>query len=169
MNESYEIAKSKGWHDNDEMGPDGTPSARQRLAWVALILTEFGEYWDDECEDKAWKIEPNGKPIGYMSEIADIWIRCADTLGACGEPIDANESDTESSGITSKSRIRILAHAAEFTRTGDHAKYASALRLLMRNCEGFNIRRSGITFEEALRVKTEYNKTRSHRHGGKLA
>jgi hypothetical protein len=172
-NEWYSIARDKGWHDSDELGPDGTPSARQRLAWVALILTEWKEESDAEDDTEIWTIPESGKPDGVLSETVDIWIRCADTLGACGEPIEGPTAepslDPTCEFVISRPRTWFLGLAAECTRTGDHSGYAAALRAVMKRCEHWYNQDISPSFEEALAIKTAYNRTRSHRHGGKLA
>lgn len=150
----------------DELGPDGTPSARQRLAWVALILTEWVELQDDVHACDIWRIA-NGKPVGAVSELVDIWIRCADTLGACGEPLEGAVAHHVS--CVTDHIVYALGSAAESTRIGDHVRYAAYLRYAMSVVER-TIQASGaISFEAALAAKEAYNRTRSQRHGGKLA
>lgn len=161
-NEWYRNAYNKGFHDNDEMGPDGTPSPRQRLAWVALILTEWFEEQQDLLSGDVWSIDEKGKPVGAFSETIDIFIRCADTLGACGASLDGPALDLGTDNIN-----WYLATAAEATRSGEHSIYAQALRKVMDICRN-TIYDNAPDFDEALRLKTDYNRTRKRMHG-KLA
>lgn len=169
-NQWHQMAVDKGWHDNDEMGPDGTPSARQRIVWAGLMLTEWVEAIEDGGE-RIWRIS-NGKPVGVISEFVDVWIRGADTLGACAEPLDGKGLlDIFVSGAHI---CYCLGKAIEACRTGDWETYAQYIRGAMYHakesaeCQSV-LMTTGPTWDEALRLKTAYNATRSHRHGGKLA
>lgn len=105
--ESYETARAKGWHDEDE-----TPPAPIRIvAWMGLICSEAAEAIEDARKGRMiTTIREDGKPEGLGSELADIIIRVCDSAGALG-----------------------------------------------------------IDMEAELRAKLAYNRTRGHRHGGKLA
>lgn len=202
-NEWHEIAKSKGWHDNMERDAPaglglwlvrfldrlrrlittrGKPTARQQLAWVALILTEWLEALDDARAQHYWHVEaPSGKPIGLLSELADVWIRCADTLGALVADIPNARRDRIFVHPQIADEIAYaLGVAAEASRTGDSETYRQALGRVMYECEerAGNViaraRTANVTplpksFDDAIAIKTAYNKTRSYRHGGKLA
>ena len=75
VKESYETAKSKGWHD----GPPGDVAVK-----LCLIHSEVSEaleqYRDGHPLDHTY-YDCNGKPEGFMSEIADVVIRIADLCG----------------------------------------------------------------------------------------
>ena len=105
--ESYETARAKGWHDEDE-----TPPAPIRvIAWMGLICSEAAEAIEDARKGRmVTTIREDGKPAGFGSELADVVIRVCDSAGALG-----------------------------------------------------------IDMEAELRAKLAYNRTRGHRHGGKLA
>ena len=105
--ESYETARAKGWHDEDE-----TPPAPIRvIAWMGLVCSEAAEAIEDARKGRmATTIREDGKPEGLGSELADIVIRVCDSAGALG-----------------------------------------------------------IDMEAELRAKLAFNRTRSHKHGGKLA
>lgn len=105
--ESYDTARAKGWHDEDE-----TPPAPIRvIAWMGLICSEAAEAIEDARNGHmSTTIREDGKPDGLGSELADIVIRVCDSAGALG-----------------------------------------------------------IDMEAELRAKLAFNRTRSHKHGGKLA
>jgi hypothetical protein len=167
----HKMAVEKQWHINDEIGPDGTPSARQRITWSGLMLTEWAEC-EEEVGNRVWSIV-DGKPEGVISELVDIWIRGADTLGACGEPIEGQALIRIVPEFTTNT-CYYIAKSIEVCRTGDWSSYAGWIRGAMRQSQ-FNFRcqvalmERTITWEDALRIKTEYNATRTARHGGKLA
>lgn len=158
----------------------GRPSPRQQLAWVALILTEWVEWQDDTLSGSAWFVTTGGKPCGLISELVDIWIRCVDTLGAMGCP----EATALSLAVRIPDQVqdRIIyafGVAAEASRRGAYDVYVGALGSVMSDCERrvtqtlVTARATGATdlpkdFDEALRLKTDYNRTRKRMHG-KLA
>lgn len=177
INESHEIAVSKGWHEGDEMGPDGTPSPRQRLAWIALALTEWVEDCDDCGNGLIWSYRADSKPIGRISELTDIIIRIEDTLGSCGEPLDGPTTIPPGKSIPLKADpiVYCLGQAAECCRTGNHAHFAAWLRVAIIEAQelimGIRLL-SENKYPTATRAHDEkcaYNRTREHRHGGKLA
>lgn len=105
--ESYDTARAKGWHDDDE-----TPPAPIRvIAWMGLVCSEAAEAIEDARKGRmVTTVREDGKPEGIGSEMADIVIRVCDSAGALG-----------------------------------------------------------IDMEAELRAKLAFNRTRSHKHGGKLA
>ncbi len=105
--ESYETARAKGWHDEDET----PPSPIRVIAWMGLICSEAAEAIEDARKGRmVTTIREDGKPEGLGSELADIVIRVCDSAGAMG-----------------------------------------------------------VDMEAELRAKLAFNRTRGHRHGGKLA
>lgn len=102
--ESYEVSKSKGWHDNAD--------SDNYFNKLLLIHAEVSEVVEELRKGMAITdvfYDTNGKPEGPAIEIADIAIRLFDLCGKAGLDLDA-----------------------------------------------------------AVRIKTQYNKTRPHRHGGKV-
>jgi NTP pyrophosphatase (non-canonical NTP hydrolase) len=96
--ESFETARSKGWHDP---APSSAPIDTTRRSQIpvatfgdriALIHSEASEaleayrYTGDPT--RTWRGE-NGKPEGVPSEIADIVIRIADLCGLYNIDLDA--------------------------------------------------------------------------------
>lgn len=95
-NLAYENAKSKGFW---ERGPEIT----ERLALIHSEVSEALECYR-EIPAQPYTVEfmaelgrvvrlPNGKPIGFASEIADVVIRCFDLCG--GLEIDLGQIVTE--------------------------------------------------------------------------
>lgn len=101
--ESFEVSKSKGWHDNAD--------SDNYFNKLLLIHAEVSEVVEELRKGKGITsiYFEGGKPEGPAIEIADIAIRLFDLCG-----------------------------------------------------------KAGLDLEEAVRIKTEYNKTRDKRHGGKV-
>lgn len=95
----HAIATSKGWWDDYPVSD--APSfagglghfiltTDQILAKLALIHSEVSEALEDARTGKmVTGYEPNGKPVGFASELADVVIRCMDLASAMG--IDLEE------------------------------------------------------------------------------
>lgn|SRR5512138_399990 len=182
MNQYYELMVEKGFHEDDTFGPDGTPDARTRIVFAGLITTEWREQRiDADSPRPVWWLDQNGKPCGELSEWADIWLRCADALGACREPLDGEEVNVEDDralgGILCPDYVPwAVARAIESSRNGDRIQYAAVLRSIMRysliRMGQINLWCGGLTSPDpkrAIQLKHEYNATRTRRHGGKLA
>lgn len=75
----HELSKSKGWYDKGEV------NIPEKLA---LIHSEISEALDEYRHDrmKTWFTE-NGKPEGFMIEIADAVIRIFDLVGFLKEDL----------------------------------------------------------------------------------
>ncbi len=110
IEQSYKTSVEKGWWHDD----NGIIVNRNIGELLALIHSEVSEALEDWRNGKPINVmtlrAKDGKPEGFPSEMADIFIRVADMCG--------------------------------------HFK---------------------INLESALEEKLAYNKTRPHRHGGKLA
>lgn len=155
--EAYECAVEKGWHENDELGPDGKPTARQKLAWLALVTDELDES-DAEC--RVMYTDSGGKPCGIAIEYADAIIRMADAASAIGYELVclecADDISAERSALVSDIR-----HG-----TDDAVRWSRLMRSIVESA----LSKFGSTsLYAAINAKTAYNRTRTHRHGGKLA
>ena len=81
---AHAISRSKGWWEaHPDVPVDLTPD--EMLAKLMLITTEVSEA--AECvrngEALLWHGE-NNKPEGLLAELADVFIRICDTVGALG-------------------------------------------------------------------------------------
>ena len=82
--ESHEIAKSKGWWDEDR----GIPEL------IALMHSELSEALEEYRDGNSFNVRFDGdKPLGFTVELADAIIRIADMCGAYG--LDLEESLTK--------------------------------------------------------------------------
>lgn len=175
----YENARDKGFHDEDTFGADGTPDARTRIVFAGLLTTEWREQKIDATSSSPeWWIREDGKPCGELSEWADVWIRCADSLGACSADLTGPKYDVDADrpklGDCAAFIPWAVAIAVELARKGDHVGYAAVLRETM----SYSLWRMQLLLGrsstpehaalECIRIKHEYNKTRPRRHG-KLA
>lgn len=183
---SYEIAKSKGWWDKE----------RSFAALTLLMQSEISEALEDYRAKKGltevWyersqkpmsdipiclgsSSNPNDKFCGIPSELADVVIRIADFAGHYGltlKPL-SNVSSTKDFE-TSLARVSMQISRAFDTldsnglsEPGSQAMVSICLSLavqhLMVMCEA-----NGIDLWKAIQIKTEFNRTRPTRHGGKL-
>ena len=170
-NEYHELAKLKGFHDEDEW-KDGKPTPRQLLAWSALLCSEFFEW---RGEKDLWYLSPEpgneGKPEGTLAELADVWIRCQDLGGALG--IEIVPATKEESSLLSYPVL--CSRLIESARKQNLDEFVRALRDMCGFCREqarLEIKTWGDegipdTFDEAVRLKHEFNKTRPFRHGKK--
>lgn len=157
---AHETAVAKGWHESDELGPDGKPTARQKLAWLALVTDELDEAAE---ERKAFYLEGK-KPCGEITEIADALIRMLDASVACGWKVDVVDS-----GLPIHSYRTML--VARIRVGADDQNEAASLMVSSIIDELYDLT-SGSEFESPefyIKLKMDYNDTRPHRHGGKLA
>ena len=79
----HALSTEKGWWDVYKGTTD------EIIAKVALIMTEAAEAIEDARvtppdELCLWKVEENGKPVGFPTEIADVVIRCMDLAEKMG-------------------------------------------------------------------------------------
>lgn len=79
--DAYAIAKAKGWHDDDDLSP------RQILAWLALVMSELAEAVEEVRRPSP--PDPDGKPVGFASELADVVIRVGDMAEAMAIDLEA--------------------------------------------------------------------------------
>jgi len=165
--EAYETAVSKGWHESDELDANGHPTARQKLAWLALVTDELDEAVVERANGRFdTYYDLKGKPCGFHTEYADALIRIGDMCGACGWQLIDN---SQAISFTSEARTRIV----ESIRCNNPDQKTLISKLFYSIVQHWTETQSdALKLEkllEAIQVKMAYNKTRSHRHGGKLA
>ena len=167
--EAYETAVSKGWHESDELDANGHPTARQKLAWLALVTDELDEAVIERANGRFdTYYDLKGKPCGFHTEYADALIRIGDMCGACGWKLSDRSGGHSGRAVSLKRNV-----FTEAIRCGDQKTQSEVVSQLFWTIV-FEWRLSQIYPTEcallsALDVKMAYNKTRSHRHGGKLA
>ena len=70
--ESHEIAKSKGWWDEDRSIPE----------LIALMHSELSEALEEYRDGNSFNVRFDGdKPLGFTVELADVLIRIFDMAG----------------------------------------------------------------------------------------
>lgn len=157
---AHATAVAKGWHESDELGPDGKPTARQKLAWIALVTDELDEAAE---ERKAFYLDGK-KPCGEIIELADALIRMLDMAWACGWELKEVDS-----GLPIYSYRTMLVSRI---RTGSDDQEEAASLLASAIIDELRDSTIGSEFEHwefYVKLKMDYNDTRPHRHGGKLA
>lgn len=181
----HATAVSKGWHESDElewptvarlmpkwfrtMLFDPRPTARQKLAWLALVTDEL----DEAAQETEFEYYVDSKPCGILSEYADAVIRIFDMAEACGwHDIGSSFIPVEVPSV-SVARNGFM----DAVRAGRNYAPAQLAVLLAAIMKEFVSLRCGVpaclvsTSElfRMIEIKNDYNRTRSHRHGGKLA
>lgn len=85
IDQSHETAVDKGWWD-EEFKADQNFGTFMLLA-MGEISEAYEEYRDGRHVCEIYYRESDGKPEGIPVEIADVFIRLADTVGALGIPL----------------------------------------------------------------------------------
>lgn len=182
--EVYVTACEKGWHDaplrepplrDGVMGPPAIVHTDRVLAKLALVhseLTEAREEWDAERKD-VWydkaSARPN-KPEGFIVEIADAVIRVLDTCEALGLVLERKTCKSNASAYVSLLNAHSCVSAmVEAARVGDYTGAFAAAASRFSGLFGGVCELYGLDLWSAVRLKVDYNKSRPHRHGGKLA
>ena len=179
---SYEIAKSKGWWEN----PRGF--AALTLLMQSEISEALEDYRNGKRPNQVWYEYPpdiidsvpvlssgeRGKPCGIPSEIADVIIRICDFAGHYDLKLehmyylgDHNEFTVllaRANWFISKAWDVLdyhgLDHHDHRVQVGE--LLSEAIAFLLALCSRYEI-----DIEAAIKTKTEFNRTRPMRHGGK--
>jgi hypothetical protein len=168
----HATAVDRGWHESDELDANSHPTARQKLAWLALVTDELDEA---DAEEDALYYGPEGKPEGKLIEIVDAMIRLLDMAGACGWRIAIDGLDDPNDYDIAPTRSGLV--GAIRTGASNQESHAAALFLALiaelererREDTDHEMGHVSPSMEELFAIKDAYNRTRPHRHGGKLA
>jgi hypothetical protein len=162
--ESYATATEKGWHDRDELDENGMPTVRQMITWCGLFHTEVTEY---EKETAHYYLEGD-KPCGKITELADVAIRVWDAIGRCG--FEPRYGGVHVPQETIRHSIDSVIEQVR-NKGLNHFSTAALLSYIVDSVffEASSIGYDFDTFIVFIEQKMAYNRTRSTRHGGKLA
>jgi len=186
----HQTAVEKGWWEKHSSPMDGA------VEKAVLIVTELAEAVEAYRENRiAIEVsDMTGKPDGFAVEIADAVIRALDLAGAFTRceltSLKPREAVNEFCGLGDEVDALEWPTCLDYNdRRADHdvlwlVRAASRCALaeietpveVMTHVIGGTIfwceliaTRVGFDLEEAVRVKAEFNKTRGHRHGGRVA
>lgn len=164
QSESYATATEKGWHDRDELDENGLPTVRQMITWCGLFHTEVTEY---EKETAHYYLVGD-KPCGKITELADVAIRVWDAIGRCG--FTAQYGSNLSQQKTMRHAIDAVIERARNNGIA-HFPISGMLNDIVEVVfvDAKSIGYDFDTFIVFIEQKMAYNRTRSTRHGGKLA
>lgn len=163
--EVHATAVSKGWWDKDP----------ENSELLFLIITELAEAFEDYRNGKPLDvIEYEGeKPTGFPTELADAYIRILDYCGGRNISIqswyDTPYTPTlpmnlGAAFLTLSGKLSVI---MDFIATGSKPSVSLCLAEVLKGIEEI-ARRSNVDLQDVIKIKVAYNKTRSHRHGGKL-
>ena len=186
MTRTRNTATEKGWWSDEHGNPIElfTPSGEVRdvsriLERHALIHSELTEAWHewprhDGRASLFMRIE-NGKPEGFVVEIADAVIRIADLLASYSKPTTTNPlhvpywKSLEVSPVNDLMEARAyLDDATEHIRVGNAMAWRNYLHYCVSEL-AIICKFLALDLDAAIEAKLTYNETREHRHGGKLA
>jgi hypothetical protein len=176
---SYEIAVSKGWHEQER-------SFGEAVALFHSEVSEALECYRDPSHrpGDVWRSD-DGKPEGVVIELADLLIRIGDTVEDMKIPVDVKMVNHRvfdlGLGFEGKLAKTILEQLADIHMSLSLAYQASMLWHVPEGGDtsnyladalektGYLCRSNGWDLENAVIEKMEHNASRSHRHGGKRA
>lgn len=154
LREAHATAVEKGWWDR----PDGTrmhPGERSIGEQLSLFHSEISEALEEWREGHplteirhTFKARPGRQHVPSMRAMTD---RAPEIETRPGEWVPLTVTNADQMGFDAKP-------------VGFPIELADLLIRVFDTAEAY-----GIDLEEALQIKAAYNRTRPHRHGGKLA
>lgn len=151
MEQSYVTARDKGWHDDDDQPPSAAISniAEEGLRLVSLAgrIEAHRKGEDPAPAPSSFNIDGlDDRQVRVIAWLALIATEVAEAIEdvAAGRWDLTFDADGKPHGLPSELADILI-------RVGDDAGAV------------------GVDLDHATRVKLDFNKTRSHRHGGKLA
>jgi hypothetical protein len=177
IDEAHATAIAKGWHE--------TPRTTGTV--IALIHSELSEALEEVRDGRALediRYPEDGKPEGFVVEIADVMIRIFDVLGSVNARVKTDlhlhdwcamlpaapaDGDTVGDDLAVAHGLVSAAYARARAGFGPHDRTTQFKDYLLDAVQhlGLMCAYRGLDIENALRVKMDFNKTRPHRHGGK--
>lgn len=164
VEESYNIAKSKGWWEKPRT------IAALTLLMQSEIIEALEEYRAGRAVTEVYYAEGTGKPEGVPIELADAVIRIADFVGHYDVGLHEVPYDGPTDFENGLAQANLhFARAFEYhyeQQVVDQnvgSLMDQAMAAIVAVCQA-----NGIDLEGAIQIKRDYNTTRSHRHGGKL-
>ena len=160
---AHETAVAKGWHESALLDENGVPTVTQFIAWMGLAHSEAAEADDETAHHYIVK----GKPEGKIVELADVVIRLLDTSGACGYEYASCIAPEATNVHCAIAKITECARKEGVLSFRTRAAMDNAIDWCFETaCElGYN----ADMFKAVIVEKMDFNETRPHRHGGKLA
>jgi len=159
--EVHALAKANGFWDK----PDGLRVQSWLMGKIALIKSELYEALDELREPRGVREGKDGKPEGFIYELADVIIRMMDFCVYLNVDLDLDTSDDFSPIAVEDLPAHILLAS----------NYVGSMELLMADTRQGPAQRvfrhvlsmagSWKALSEAMRTKHAYNKTRPYKHG----
>jgi hypothetical protein len=156
------LARDNGWYDNPV----------DFITFVNNFHGEISEAWEEYRSGRPiteiWE-SGGGKPEGFFVEIADFVIRVLDYAGSIGKEEIANRCAC----VSKYNQDGLIDHmhrinAVEFINMLQRESRFRRLGFMVVCCFVF-ADANGIDLWSVIERKHEYNKTRTYRHGGKIA
>lgn len=186
--QAHAIACLKGWHDRPMREYRVDVDSRQFYAINhdavlrshALIHSEISEALVELDATRFGVRVDDGKPEGFVVELADIVIRVCDTVQALGLSFASDWFDTQREAMKAQELREHLTSryfdqmrsnidaATECVRGDAWLNYTHALRSVVQ-CALEVATLHGLDLPAAIEAKMAYNATRPIRHGGKQA
>jgi hypothetical protein len=182
----HAVAVEHGWWEGEENNDIDTKIALIHAEWSEaleeyragrpMVWRECGEAENDEelvCVENACIAWANGdcdicsrdnKPEGIAVELVDGVIRILDLMAA--KDMDFAQTGYICGGKRTLPQLVAILHYATAESAESESEAASRLISCIEAVREW-LEEQGVDMDEILRLKHEYNKTRSYRHGGK--